>query len=595
MNSGNILTIASLFYIILLMVVYFSKPRIKNIENRIYSSLLRCNFIGLISAILCYFTVLNYEKLGIINYIVSRIYLLYLVAFIFFFFTYLLSVVSRNAEKTLLNCKRYFTISFIVISILIYYLPLSYENTKGVYSYGASANVVYIVATVCMVSWTIILLRSRHRASLKKLLPIAIFILGAMITTVIQKINPALLLMTSMESFVIFLMYFTIENPDVRMLNELSKNKELMEQNYEDKYNFLFEMTQEARNPLININDVCRNLQKSELGEDVKQQVDYLNILVRQLDFSINNILNVSSLDVQKLKIINSKYDLEKLCNELIVKINPEVKENVSLKIDMPKQVPVLYGDYMKLRQILYSVLINACKNTNNGTIVLKVNLIEKYDVCRVIFNIADTGIGMSIAKINELISATGELDKKEIESLEKKEYNIKLCQKVIKIMGGNMMIKSNLGKGTDVIITIDQRVHHEDDKSVLTKYETSILTYRKVLVVAQNKKLINNLKQKLNDSHITSSVFYYGKDAVSQVMAGKKYDFILIEDELKEMSGYMTYQALKEIKNFDIPVVIMLNEDKEKIKDHYLEDGFNDYLLVSNFDNEIARIIEKY
>ena len=256
MNIGNILTVGSFFYIILLMVVYFSKARVKNEENRIYSSLLKCNFFGLISAIACYFSVLHYDELGVINYIVSRLYLLYLVAFIFFFFTYLLVVVSRNSADTLAKCKKYFTISFLVIAIIIYYLPLYYENKLGVYSYGPSANVVYLFATICMVGWTIILLRSKNRTTTKKLIPIGIFILGAMLTTIIQKINPALLIMTSMESFVVFLMYFTIENPDVKMLNELYKNKELMEQNYEDKYNFLFEMTQEARSPLLNINNL---------------------------------------------------------------------------------------------------------------------------------------------------------------------------------------------------------------------------------------------------------------------------------------------------------------------------------------------------
>jgi len=595
MSSGNILTIGSLFYIILLMVVYFSKARIKNVENKIYSSLLICNFIGIISALFCYFTVLNYEKLGIINYIVSRIYLLYLVAFIFFFFTYLLVIVSRNAEKTLANCKKYFTISFIIIGILIYYLPLSYENVNGVYSYGASANVVYVFATVCMISWTIILLRSKNRAPLKKMIPIAIFILGAMLTTIIQKINPGLLLMTSMESFVIFLMYFTIENPDVKMLNELYKNKELMEQNYEDKYNFLFEITAEARNPLINIGEVVRSLQSSDLDSDTKEKVNYLNNLVRQLDFSINDILNISSLDVQKLKIINSKYDIEKLCSDLKIKISPEVKEGVNLQFELPKQIPILYGDYMKVRQILYSLLINSCKNTTSGNIILRVNLIEKYDICRVIFNISDTGKGMSIAKINELIDATGELDKKEMEDLEKKEYNVKLCQKVIKIMGGNLMIKSDLGKGCDITLTIDQKVYHDNEKNILAKYESDIANYRKALIVAQDKRMISQIKKKLVNNNITVSVLYYGVDAIDKIKSGKKYDFILIEDEMKEISGYMTLEGMKKLKKFDIPTIIMLKEDKENIKSHYLDDGFNDYILLNNLDNELDRIIDKY
>ncbi len=595
MSSGNILTIGSLFYIILLMVVYFSKARIKNVENKIYSSLLICNLIGIISALLCYFTVLHYEELGVINYIVSRIYLLYLVAFIFFFFTYLLAIVSRDAEKTLLNCKKYFSIGFVILGILIYYLPLSYENVNGVYSYGASANVVYVFATICMVSWTVILLRSKNRAPLKKMIPIAIFILGAMLTTIIQKINPGLLLMTSMESFVIFLMYFTIENPDVKMLNELYKNKEIMEQNYEDKYNFLFEITAEARNPLVNIGGVLRELQSEELNASSKEKLNNLNNYVRQLDFSINNVLNISSLDVQKLKIINSKYNLVKLCDDLKIKITPSVKENVNLQFDLPKQVPMLYGDYMKIRQILYSLLINSCKNTLEGNIVLKVDLIEKYDVCRVIFNISDTGSGMSIVKINELISSTGELDKHELDDLEKKEYNVKLCQKIIKIMGGHLLIKSDLGKGTDIVLTIDQRVFHDETNDVLAKYERDIASYRRVLIVAQDKRLIGNLKKKLSNIDITSSVLYYGKDAIDKIKSGKKYDYILIEDEMKEITGFMTLEGMKEIKNFNIPAIIMLKDDKEHIKSHYLEDGFSDYLLISNLDNELDRINEKF
>ena len=293
--------------------------------------------------------------------------------------------------------------------------------------------------------------------------------------------------------------------------------------------------------------------------------------------------------------IVNSKYDLSKICNDIIIRIKQDVQEGVNLNVDVPKQVPILYGDYMKIRQILYSILINSCKNTSSGNITLKVNLIEKYDICRVIFNISDTGSGMPLDKINEILSATGELEKDELDNLETKEYNIKVCQKVMKIMGGNLMIKSNIGKGTDVILTIDQRVYHEKDQSILAQYESDIASYRKVLVVCQDKEINNIIKKKLNDNKITYSNLYYGMDAIDKIKAGKKYDFILIEDEMKEMSGFMTFKGMQEIKGFDTPVVIMLKEDKEHIKEHFLEDGFSDYLLLENIDSELERIIEKY
>lgn len=596
MNSGNILTIASLFYIFLLMVVYFSKKRIKTIENKIYSMLLISNFIGLIVAILCYFTVLNYETLGITNYIVSRLYLVYLVTFIFLFFLYLVVIINPK-DKEMVYHKAFKVFSLIELSIilLIYYLPLEFNNVNGVYSYGASANVVYVLATVCMIIWTVLILLNRKKVLLKKLVPITIFILGAMLTTIIQKINPALLLMTGMESFVIFLMYFTIENPDVSMLNELYKNKELMEQNYEDKYNFLFEMTQEARNPLININSVFNELREVNDNKKIKEGLQKIYNLTRQLDFSINNILNISSLDVQKIKIINSKYDLEKICKDLETKIKPEVPENVEFHLSLPKSIPVLFGDYMKLKQIIYSLLLNSCKNTAIGSINLKVNLIEKYDVARVIFNISDTGCGIGVEKINEIMSSTGEFEKEEIDNLEKREYNLSVCQKVMKIMGGSLMIKSNIGEGTEIVLTIDQRVYHEKDNSLLTQYENQISNFRKALIVAQDKEVISLLRKKLNSLNVTASTLYYGMDAVDKIKSGKKYDFILIEDAMKEITGFMTFKKMREIKGFDIPTIIMLNEDKEHIKEHFIDDGFTDYLLVDKIDSEVERLMEKY
>ena len=201
----------------------------------------------------------------------------------------------------------------------------------------------------------------------------------------------------------------------------------------------------------------------------------------------------------------------------------------------------------------------------------------------------------MPIETINDILSATGELDKKEVEMLEKKEFNFKVCQKVVKIMGGNLMIKSTLGLGTDITLTIDQRVHHEKDNSLLNQYEKLVNTNKRVLIVSQNKKITSFIKNKLNSRGISFSILAYGGDAIDRIKAGKSYDYILIEDEMKEMSGYMTLQELKKIKDFNIPTIIMIKEDKENIKDHFINDGFSDYLLLNNLESELNRIIEKY
>ncbi len=603
MNASFTFSMCSIFYSILLMFSFFSKKKIMLVENTIYGYLIITNLIGTILGTSCYFTIQNMNKIPLINNIVSYGMIIYFLSWISLFTLYVF-IISYDKESKSKNdfdkfykkLKSIFKIIYIICAIVIIVLPLYYHNENGViYSYGPSATFMYLAFVGFVISFFVAIFKSKNKFKNRKLIPVVVFSILGIFIAIIQRLNPGLLLMTAMETFITFLMYFTIENPDVNMLNELYKNKELMEQSYEDKYNFLFEMTQEARSPIVDINSVTRELLNEDVSDSVKEKINYLNVLTRRLDFSINNVLNISSLDVSKVKIINSKYELDKICDDVVTKIKPSVKPGVNFTIEYPKQIPILYGDYMKLRQILYSLLINSCKNTINGSINLKVNLIEKYDVARIIFNISDTGSGMEIDKINELLSTTGELDKEELENLDTKEYNVKVCQKVIKIMGGNLMIKSNVGEGTEINLTVDQRVYHEKDKSILNQYENDIANFKKVLLIAQNKELINTIKKYLVKNNMTVSTLYYGKDGVDKVKSGKNYDFILIEDEMKEISGYMTLKELKNIKNFDIPCIIMLNKDKENIKEHFIEDGFSDYLITNNIENDIEKIINKY
>ena len=599
---NNIIGILSFSIILMMCFVYFKKKRINSFENKTYSLMIITDVFITLFAILFYFTT-DSHIIFLRDFIGKGICVLFVLWYTLFG-VYLFSLIYTKIKKRdYLDLKSIpnkviiiFVSFFVILSLAIIFLPLNYYSNGVIkYSYGSAANVVYFGAIVIITLSNLTILIFGKNLLNKKIIPIYIFILLGIISWLVQKNNPGILLTSFTDTFLTLLMYFTIENPDINMLNELYKNKELMEQNYEDKYNFLFEMTQEARNPLVNINSLSNSLRDEEDPKKIKEGLMALNNLTRQLDFSINNILNISTLDIQKIKIVNNKYDLEKLCHDLEIKIKPEVKDGVKFALTMPKQLPILYGDYMKLRQILYSLLINSCKNTENGNINLKVNVIEKYDICRLVINISDTGSGIPIEKINEIISATGELDKNEIENLEKKEFNVKVCQKVVKIMGGNLMIKSNIGEGTDIILTLDQKVYHEKENSILTQYENDIANYRKVLIVCQNKDLINMIKHKLTDNNITYSSLYYGADAIDRIKSGKKYDFILVEDEMKEMSGFMTFKGMKEIKNFNTPTIIMLKEDKDKIKEHYLEDGFKDYLLINKIDSELDRIIEKF
>ena len=596
MDNVVFFSLLSLVYCIMTSTLFFKKDRIKGLETRVYGIILAMNLFGLVLEILSNFAARKIIPVPdfVIEFMLKCLNI-YLVSWVAAFAYYMILVSIKN-KSIIPKIRKAIYLFDTFGGVLIMFTPITYiQNASSVYSSGVSVNITYLFSSVYIFLCIFLTLKNIKIIFQKKYYPILLFLALGMIIVPLQFMVPELTLMLPLHTFVTCVMYHTIENPDVKMLNELYRNRELMEQGYEDKYNFLFEMTQDAKKPLLDLNKVCNELRLEEDPKKIKDGLMIINNITRQLDFSVNNVLNVSSFDVQKIKLVDTKYDVLKVCEGLEASIKGEVKENVSFNMELPKSAPILYGDYMKLRQILYSLLTNACKNTDDGSINLRLNLIEKYDFCRLIFNISDTGKGMSIEKINDILSATGELDKNELEILEKKEFNFKVCQKVVKIMGGNLMIKSTVGKGTDLTLTLDQRVYHEDENSILNQYENAISTKKRVLLIAQNKDLVTYIKRKLNSNNIDYSSLAFGGDAVDRLKAGKEFDYIIVEDEMKEMSGMATLQEFKKLKGFNTPVIIVLGNSKDNIKHHYLEDGFTDYILADKLEDELIRIINKY
>ena len=404
MSSGNFLTIGSVFYSLLLITVFFSKKRLKTLENKIYSMLIICNFIGLILAIMCYYTVLYNDIVPMLNFIISRLYLIYLVSYIFLFFCYLITGLYTEDDKLTGKIKKFFisiTFIFFVIVLLVYYLPLYYHNENMIiYSYGPSANIIYFLATVCMTIWTILLIKNYKKVKNKKFWPIIFFIIGSLIVTIVQKNNPGLLLMTSFETFITIIMYFTIENPDAKMLEEVHRAKVISDNANEEKTMFLYNITNEIRGITKDINYEADNI----LNETDNKKVD-LNIVndsAREIKGSTakfttmtNEILDISQVDASNIKIYNEKYSIKLILKELITKYKEICKKSgIEFRTSIVSDIPeVLYGDSVGLKNVMISLLENSIKYTKKGYIELNVNVIKKQDIARLLITIEDSGI----------------------------------------------------------------------------------------------------------------------------------------------------------------------------------------------------------
>src|SRR5574344_646999 len=256
MANAVFFQICSVFYSILIIFVYFSKPRFKSVENNIYSKLIIVNFIGLIIDILCYFAAINNVN-SFIVIIICRAMLIYLLTWILLMTIYIYVISAVINKKGNLIKKRYhkfkiFMLSLYIISVLLcLFLPIDYIS-KGsyTYSFGLANYYVYFLSIILVIMWIALMIKNISHVQKTKYYPMFAYIFIGTIAILIQFYNPQLLLMTSMETFITILMYFTIENPDMKMIGQLEEARDAADKANRAKTDFLSSMSQEIRTPL---------------------------------------------------------------------------------------------------------------------------------------------------------------------------------------------------------------------------------------------------------------------------------------------------------------------------------------------------------
>ena len=598
MSLSSTFSICSLFYNILLIIVFFSKEKMKTIENKIYGYLIVSNFIGVVLAISSFYCILNLEETNIYNIIVTKGLLIYYAVWQILFGIYVFSIscdskMSIEKKKKYLNKVVTFYIPLLIAAVIaVIYLPL-HNHTEGevYYTYGMAANVLYLLTPIVITSFGIRMLFNYRNLKSKKYLPVFLFVLIGAVVTIIQRINPGMLLMTAMETFITVLMYFTIENPDVKVINELNRNKDILEKNNEDRSNFLFRMTQEVRKPISNIDNLT-NMIDTDKYVKLEDIVSAIKSNTRQISYIVNDVLDVSSADVRKIKIENNKYDAKRLFEEINLFIKDKVSENVKYSSSISSELPeYLNGDNIKIKQAIMSILLNSVENTKKGFIELNVSVIVKYDMCRLIITVEDSGVGMNISKVNDILTLDKPLDEKDEDKLANMDVDLNITKKIINIIGGSIMIKSEVDKGTEFIVVIDQKIETGKKSNIKTNYNES---KKRVLIVDDDLDKLNIEKELFIKHDIDAVGTMYGLDVINKISTGEKFDYIILDDDTVKGSAKSTLDELKEIPKFDTPVIVMLEENKKMIKEHYKEIGFSDYILKDDIESSINEFIKK-
>ena len=577
MGSGIYFPLLALLFSLLLVCLIFFKKHIKTVETKLYSFLVLSNFFGLIVELLCtYASYIHGTNLLLSNFIL-KLYLFFITLWVYLFTFYIIYISVDNKKIDMKKMRNYGIVVFLIISILIFILPINLvikDDFATRYTEGLSVYFTYGVSSILILVMLIFIVKNIKNLNSKRYLPLLAFLIVGSAAMTLQMFNPSMLLVTYMETFITSLMYHTIENPDLKVIEELKKNRSLTNKTYIEKSNFLFRMSAEVRKPIDNIKELNdSNLDSNDIKE-IKENSSDIDLNLRNVNFTINNVLDVTDLDTKNINIVNNKYSIIKLLNEIKLRESKKIN-NIRFDFNISDSIPeYLYGDSIRLKNILMCILDKAIERTNNGFIEVNVNSINKYDICRLIITIEDSSTPLSLYEINKILSNDNELDENNITI-----YDV---NKIVNMMNGNLMVKSE--EGNEFLLSIDSKIVDNTKKEEITN-DTDIL------FISNDTKLLKQLEKLFNE--YTSNSVLNGLDAIDLIKAGENYNLILIDDVMKPISGL---EVLKKLRSLDIniPCIVMLEKDKDHIKNHYIKDGFIDYIMKDDLKGEVNKIIRK-
>lgn len=598
-------SICSFIFVLMFIIFYFSKERLNTLDTKMYSYILVTNIIGIMIDVFGYFIFKIYGSESFISIMVSKFYLVYYFLWAYFFLLYIFVISFREKSEYLLQKKFTKTIIiltslFICLIILIMPIQITYEDNVA-YSRGLSVNMVYGLCFIMVGIMLYCLLRNLKKISTKEYIPLLTFMVLSTFCMIIQKTYPEITLMLMCHSIVTSLMYFTIENPDVKMVKELEVAKNEAEKANHAKSEFLSSMSHELRTPLNAI--VCfSELLESKEGLDSESK-DFARDIVSAshnlLDL-VNGVLDISKIEAGKMELINKEYNSFELFNSLSTMVIPRIGDKpIDFKTVIASDIPpVLKGDTGKLKQIILNLLTNAVKYTDKGFIKYRVECINDYknNQTKLIITVTDTGRGIKKEDIDRLFKKFERLEEDRNTSIEGTGLGLAITESLAELMGGKITVISDYGKGSTFKFVVVEEIVNKESNLVVNEQTT--LNYetfegKKVLVVDDSKLNLKVAENVLKNFKVSTETVTSGLECLSCVKS-KKYDIIFMDIMMPNMSGVEVLKKLREEK-VNIPVIALTADAIEGQEEKYISEGFDGYLSKPIDKTKLKVILNKY
>lgn len=579
------LLIVSFIYTMLTSIVYFSKNRINNSENAVYEKLLSITPIGLLLEIGCNITAI-YKMNDLVSSIISRLYLIFILVWLTTFTLYILTITKYKGDKLTeyknSKIRKSIIIGSISSTLLLIFLPIDFILEKNSVYLGGMGIVFLLAITFLLIILDFMLfIKYFKNMTFREKVPMLLLLLLIGGLLLVNNIAPEIQIISSSFALITVIMYFTIENPDKKLLEEIHMSKKIADAANEDKSMLIYNMMNEVKSIASDINkssEVILNSNDLEENRFFAREIISSN---NKLYSMANNIYNIDVIDDINVKTVKNKYNIKLLLKEVISK-NKELFEDkdISFRFNIDSNLPnTLYGDSINLKNVLNTIMGNSYKYTDKGYVELSVNAIFKKDIVRLIIKIEDSGIGIKAEDLDKCLNKNT-----------KDQNSLYGARKTINIMGGNLLISSEYNKGTIVTIILDQKIY-TNNKDNYDNYVNN----KKILIIDDNNSSIKLISKILDKHNILYDSSNLGKEALDRIRKGDKYDLILLDEDMPYMNGISIMNKFSKIKGFDTKVILLTKNSNIIYDDIYKDSGFSDYIIKPIDKDDLMNKINKY
>ena len=578
--------IFSFFYIVFLSILYFSKSRLDNKENKIYKSLLITNFVGIIIQIVC--EMASTINIYYLNLIVTKLLLLYFIVWIILLFSYVLEISNLNNK-----IFKGFNIAVLILSvIMVIILPYNFysDGANGIYyTYGLDTKYTYLLSILYTTLISIISIIRHKEMTTKKSIPIYLLVFFFIISGLLQYLRPELTIIVQIETFICLIMYFTIENPDLKMIEQLNIARDQADKANRAKTDFLSSMSHEIRTPLNAIVGMSEDISsyEGELPAQIKEDAQDIQVASQNLLEIVGNILDISKIESDKMEIAEVSYNFKEDAKAL-AKINSTRigDKHIDFKVYISDDIPdFLLGDKIHVKEVLNNLLSNALKYTEEGIVAFNCKCINQDDTCNLIISVQDTGRGIKQEDIDKLFNKFERLGVEKNTTTEGTGLGLAITKKLVEMMGGKITVTSTFGQGSLFMVNIPQKIDRNtvmtQNSEVIVIGENNEVDYstKRVLVVDDNPLNIKVATRALSNLNMQIDSVTSGQACIDKINAGEVYDIILMDIMMPGMSGETTLAHLKTNPNFNLPVIALTADAVSGAREKYLSAGFNDYI----------------